>query len=37
MGLIACFKFAPRTWFVISVRSGRIEVTIPPKDVNKNE
>ena len=31
MGLIACFKFAPRTWFVISVRSGKIEVTIPPK------
>ena len=31
MGLIACFKFAPRTWFVISVRSGRIEVAIPPK------
>ena len=23
MGLIACFKFAPRMWFVISVRLGR--------------
>ena len=35
IGLIACFKFAPRTWFVISVRSGRIEVTIPPKRCKK--
>ena len=23
LGLVACFKFAPRMWFVISVRLGR--------------